>query len=226
VVHALILFLFLEPLLSASSFKGKIVLGGGGPGLAGGGGGGNGGALREKVQFIRVRSDPTVMPPSTPPPVPAVKPPPPRIPTPSPVTPAPSVPAVSPPSASSGGTGNAGTAGAGPGSGGGVGSGVGSGKGSAVGPGTGGGPGKNYPPTPREVFLPPLPEPASVRGQHLKAWFYVDEHGNSTLLSFEHSRDGGYNKLLEQTLRATRFRAGVRADGTPARDTAMIEIIF
>jgi hypothetical protein len=54
----------------------------------------------------------------------------------------------------------------------------------------------------------------------------VDEKGNSTLLSFEKSRDGGYNRLLEQTLRATRFRAGVGADGVPKRDTAMIEIIF
>lgn len=103
---------------------------------------------------------------------------------------------------------------------------MGPGAGSATGPGTGGGPGKSYPPTPREVFLPPLPEPASVRGQHLKAWFDVDEHGNSTLISFERSRDGGYNKLLEQTLKATRFRPGVRADGVAVRDTAMIEIIF
>jgi len=65
-----------------------------------------------------------------------------------------------------------------------------------------------------------------VRGQHLRAWFDVDERGNSRLITFEHSRDGGYNKLLEETLRATRFRPGVKADGTPVRDTAMIEIIF
>jgi hypothetical protein len=107
-----------------------------------------------------------------------------------------------------------------------MGSGIGPGRGSGIGPGTGGGPGKDYPPTPREVFLPPLPQPASVRGQHLRAWFDVDEKGNSVLLSFEKSRDGGYNRLLEQTLKATRVRAGVKADGTPKRDTAMIEIIF
>lgn len=60
----------------------------------------------------------------------------------------------------------------------------------------------------------------------MRAWFDVDEKGNSKLISFEKSRDGGYNRLLEQTLRATRFRPGVGANGVPKRDTAMIEIIF
>jgi protein TonB len=224
-VHALILFLFLGPVLATSSFRGEDVPGGGGAGPAGGGGGGSGGAA-QSVEFVRVRPDPTTLP-VVAPIIPPVKPVPIAV-VPPLVTeirePTSTVPVQS--GVSTGATGNAGTAGSGPGSGGGVGSGIGPGKGSGVGPGTGGGPAKDFPPTPREVFLPPLPQPASVRGQHLRAWFDVDEKGNSKLISFEKSRDGGYNRLLEQTLKATRFRPGVGGDGVPKRDTAMIEIIF
>jgi periplasmic protein TonB len=124
------------------------------------------------------------------------------------------------------GGGNAGTAGAGPGSGGGVGSGVGPGTGSAAGPGTGGGPAGSYPPSPTQFFLPPLPAPASVKGYHLIAWFDVDEKGNATLLGFNPSRDGGYNRKLRDVLLSLRFRPGVRADGTPVRDTVDIQFIF
>ncbi|MDQ6717375.1 MAG: hypothetical protein M3Z17_03380 [Gemmatimonadota bacterium] len=221
-MHAAILFLFLGPLIATTSFRGEDVPGGGGPGPAGGGGGGSGG-LHERLEFVQVRSDPTTLPVAPPivPPVP--KPVLPPLVTPAPVLTPVNEPKEGPPS---GGSGVAGTSGSGPGTGGGVGSGIGSGRGSGVGPGTGGGPAKDYPPTPREVFLPPLPQPASVRGEHLRAWFDVDEKGNSVLLSFEKSRDGGYNRLLENTLRATRFRPGVGADGVPKRDTAMIEIIF
>jgi len=227
-VHAAILFLFLGPVLATSSFHGENVLGGGGAGPAGGGGGGNGGAPQQRVDFVRVKSDPTTLP-VAPPVIPPVKPPVVKPVVPSPVTPAtvPTTAAAQPlDGAATGASGTTGGAGTGPGSGGGVGSGVGPGKGTGVGPGTGGGPGKDYPPTPREVFLPPLPQPASVRGQHLRAWFDVDEKGNSKLLSFEKSRDGGYNRLLEQTLKETKFRPGVTAEGVPKRDTAMIEIIF
>lgn len=226
-MHAAILFLFLGPVLATSSFHGENVVGGGGPGPAGGGGGGNGGAA-QRVDFVRVKSDPTTLP-VAPPIIPPVKPPIAKPVVPSPMTPAPSTSgATSEPveGPTTGGSGVSGGVGSGPGSGGGAGSGIGTGRGSGVGPGTGGGPGKDYPPTPREVFLPPLPQPPSVRGQHLRAWFDVDEKGNSKLLSFEKSRDGGYNRLLEQTLKATKFRPGVTAEGVPKRDTAMIEIIF
>jgi len=124
------------------------------------------------------------------------------------------------------GTGNAGTAGAGPGSGGGIGSGVGPGTGTAAGPGTGGGPAAGYPPSPTQFFLPPLPPPASVRGYHLVAWFDVDEKGNATLIGFNPSRDGGYNRKLRDVLLSLRFRPGVRADGTPVRDTVDIQFLF
>jgi periplasmic protein TonB len=228
-VHALILFLILAPIVGSSVFTRPDVEGGGGPGPAGGGGGGtNGPGTRvEHLEFVRVKSDPTVMPKVTPATVPPVKP---KQPTPqveSPVTPAQQVATTPLPTPATGeGTGNAGTAGAGPGTGGGVGSGEGPGRGSSVGPGTGGGPGKDYPPTVRDLFIPPMPAPSAVKGFHMKAFFDVDEKGNAKLIGFNPTRDGDYNKRVAEVLRSMRFRPGVHADGTPMRDTAEIEIIF
>jgi len=228
-VHALILFLILAPIVGSSEFTHDPALGGGGAGPAGGGGGGiNGpGSREEHLEFVRVRSDPTVMPKPKPLTVPPVKPPEPKPQVESPVTPAPPV-SSSPVTTTTNGevTGNAGTAGAGPGSGGGVGSGVGPGRGSSVGPGTGGGPGKDYPPTLRDLFIPPLPAPDRIKPYHLIAWFDVDEKGNSILIAFNPSRDGGYNKRLTEVLRSLRFRPGVHADGTPMRDTVDVHFIF
>jgi periplasmic protein TonB len=228
-VHALILFLVLAPIIGSSDFSRPDVLGGGGPGPAGGGGGGNNGSAlgHERLQFVQVRSDPTVMPKVTPTTVPPVKP---KQPTPqveSPITPTQQVATTPVTTSSTGeGAGNAGTAGAGPGTGGGVGSGEGTGRGSSVGPGTGGGPGKDYPPTVRDLFIPPMPAPSAVKGFHMKAFFDVDEKGNAKLLGFNPTRDGDYNKRVAEVLKSMRFRPGVHADGTPMRDTAEIEIIF
>ena len=107
-----------------------------------------------------------------------------------------------------------------------MGSGTGTGTGSGTGPGTGGGPGTNYPPTPTQFFLPPLPAPPSIRGYHLIAYFDVDERGNAKLLGFNPSRDGGYNRKLRDVLLALKFRPGTRPDGTPVRDTVDIQFIF
>jgi len=228
-VHALILFLILAPIVGSSDFTRPDVVGGGGPGPAGGGGGGtNGpGSREEHVEFVRVKADPTTMPKLTPQTVPPVKPPEPKPPVESPVSPAQQV--VTPQvnvAASGEGTGNATSAGAGPGSGGGVGSGEGTGRGSSVGPGTGGGPGKDYPPTVRDLFIPPMPAPQAVKGFHMKAFFDVDEKGNAKLIGFNPTRDNDYNKRVAEVLRSMRFRPGVHADGTAKRDTAEIEIIF
>lgn len=227
-MHALILFLILAPIVGSSDFTHDPVVGGGGPGPAGGGGGGvNGPGTGEHLEFVRVRSDPTVMPKPKPLTVPPVKPPEPKPQVESPVVPAPplsSTPVTTPTTGE--GTGNAGTAGAGPGSGGGVGSGVGTGRGSSVGPGTGGGPGKDYPPTLRDLFIPPLPAPDRIKPYHLIAWYDVDEKGKATLISFNPSRDGGYNKRLVEVLRSLVFRPGVHADGTPMRDTVDVHFIF
>jgi protein TonB len=227
-VHAVILFLFLAPIVGSSDFTHDPALGGGGAGPAGGGGGGiNGpGSRAERVEFVRVRSDPTAMPKPAPLTVPPVKPPEPKPRVESPVTPVPPVTSTLVTTTSGEGTGNAGTPGAGPGSGGGVGSGVGTGRGSSVGPGTGGGPGKDYPPTLRDLFIPPLPAPDRIKPYHLTAWFDVDEKGTARLIAFNPSRDGGYNRRLTEVLRSLRFRPGVRADGTPMRDTVDVHFIF
>ena len=124
------------------------------------------------------------------------------------------------------GEGTAGAGGAGPGPGGGTGSGTGTGRGSGVGPGTGGGDGVNHPPTPTQVFLPPLPAPPRIKPYHLVAWFDVDERGNAKLLGFNPSKDGGYNRRLRDVLLSLRFRPGVRADGVPVRDTIDIQFVF
>ena len=61
---------------------------------------------------------------------------------------------------------------------------------------------------------------------HLIAWFDVDEKGNAKLIAFNPSKDGGYNRRLEEVLRSLRFRPGVHADGTPMRDTVDVHFIF
>jgi protein TonB len=228
-LHALILFLVLAPVVGSADFKHDPVVGGGGPGPAGGGGGGiNGpGSRQEHLEFVRVRSDPTVMPKPKPLSPPTVKQPEKKPQVESPVIPAPPpVSAVTTNVTGEGTGGNTGTTGAGPGSGGGVGSGEGTGRGSGVGPGTGGGPGKDYPPTLRDLFIPPLPAPDRIKPYHLIAWFDVDEKGNARLIAFNPSADGGYNRRLSEVLRSLRFRPGVHADGSPMRDTVDVHFIF
>jgi hypothetical protein len=121
-----------------------------------------------------------------------------------------------------GGSGRDGSVGSGPGSGGGVGTGIGTGRGSGVGPGTGGGNQANYPPTPTELFIPPLPMPDKVRGFHLIAEYDIDETGKILDFNFTPTRDGDYNKRLREVLRSFRFRPGSRPDGTPVRMKAQI----
>ncbi len=223
----MVLFLVLGPIVATSDFTHDPSVGGGGPGPAGGGGGGSGGlrSRQERLEFIRMRPPPAVaanvpapvVPPVKPPPKPEVE---------AAVTPLPAAitPVLTP--APGEGAGNAGTPGSGPGTGGGVGSGVGTGRGSSVGPGTGGGPGTDYPPTLRDLFIPPLPAPERVKPYHLIAWFDVDEKGSAKLIGFNPSKDGGYNRRLTEVLRSLRFRPGVHADGTPMRDTVDVHFIF
>jgi hypothetical protein len=135
---------------------------------------------------------------------------------------APKVEAVAPVLGTGGGTGRDGTTGNGTGTGGGVGSGIGTGRGSGVGPGTGGGVQSNYPPTPTELFIPPLPMPSKVRGFHLVAEYDIDETGKVIDFTFTPTRDGGYNKRLDEVLKSFKFRPGTKPDGTPIRMKAQI----
>lgn len=239
-LHALIITLMLLPPIVASQLDQEFT-GGGGPGAAGGGGGGTGGTGGESIKAEKVRYL-HVAPPAAAetkaPVTPAVVPPPPKPEPPEPepeVTPTPvpeAVPAAAQPvtgptiptPGTGGGSGNDGSGGNGPGSGGGVGSGIGTGRGSGIGPGTGGGPGDIYPPQPTHLALLPIPVPSKVRPYKLVAWFDVDEKGNTTLISFNPTKDAGYNRKIRAMLAEVRFRPAVRADGTPVRDTVPITV--
>ncbi|MCR4340979.1 MAG: hypothetical protein NUW01_13950 [Gemmatimonadaceae bacterium] len=222
-VHATLVLLLLTSPFSHGFTPPPSELGGG-PGPAGGGGGRSGsGADGERLRFVQTR--PAALPPA---PAPALVPSPP-ISTPVPPVVAPSVQPVAegPPSGTAtSGTGTAGQGGAGPGSGGGTGSGTGTGTGSGTGPGTGGGDGVNHPPTPTQVFLPPLPAPPRIKPYHLIAWFEVDERGKARLLSFNPSRDASYNRRLREVLLSLKFRPGVTPAGVPVRDTIDIQFVF
>lgn len=241
-VHVLIVMLLITPFAVHHAIV-EQPQGAGGPGPAGGGGGGHGGnggaPMTERLQFMQVAPQaapvapvppPTVQVPPTPvPPPEPVKvepqPKPPVEPTVAVVAPA-TAPQVAPLPGIGGGTGHDGTNGSGPGTGGGVGTGVGTGRGAGVGSGTGGGSQPNYPPEPIEFFLPPLPQPNNVRGFHLVAEFDVDETGRVRNFDFTPTRNGDYNRHLQEVLRSMRFRPGHTPDGTPIRMKTQITYDF
>jgi protein TonB len=221
IAHVVLLLLIIGRLTMPEVFE--IPQGAGGDGPAGGGGGGTRGSGRvraEQLEFVRVQ-EPVPAPPT----VPKVE-----LPVPKPVLPqltmpqlsAPKQPELTMPTGIGGGTGSDGTAGSGPGTGGGVGTGVGTGRGSSEGPGTGGGNQANFPPTLIEMFLPPMPVPASVKGHRLIAEFDVDERGKVLSVAFNETRDRGYNGRLRDALKGYRFRPGHRPDGTPIRMKAQV----
>jgi hypothetical protein len=231
VLHTTLILLMILPPLLGSGMLDEQLQGAGGPGPAGGGGGGTRGTggtdrpLEERLRYIQVAPTPAPAAPA----VPETVPPPEekKEETPPPVDLKIDAPdtkldfSVAP--GTGGGTGADGTAGTGPGSGGGVGLGVGTGRGSSTGPGTGGGPGTIYPPTPTDVFIPPMPVPQRIKGTTVIALFDVDETGNVVKFDFTETRDGGYNRRLREVFRNTRFRPATRWDGTPVRAQGRIE---
>ena len=239
-LHVLLIVLLIMPMATHTGDVIERPQGAGGPGPAGGGGGGR----RETggVQTVRyVKIEPARVAPKavTPPPVlpkPQPKPvvqPPPEIKPPEPVleqkadlkiaaTPQVATIDVAAVPGVGGGSGRDGSTGSGPGSGGGVGSGIGTGRGSGIGPGTGGGTQANYPPTPTELFIPPLPMPDKVRGFHLVAEYDVDSTGKVLDFKFTPTRDGGYNRRLEEVLKSFKFRPGTTPGGVPVRMKAQI----
>jgi protein TonB len=242
-LHVLVILLIIGPAVSHTGVVIERPQGAGGLGPAGGGGGGKRGTggARERVTYVRpappvVAAPAAVIPPAVQipqPKPPEIKPPEVKLPEPVPpeVKPAPkpeatSTDATAPTPGTGGGTGRDGSNGTGPGSGGGTGSGIGTGRGSGTGPGTGGGVQANYPPTAIELFIPPLPFPSKLRGFHLVAEFDVDETGK--VLGFVHNPTGdrGYDKRLDEVLKATRFRPGTTPDGKPIRMKAQIVYDF
>ncbi len=221
----------------------EIPQGAGGAGPAGGGGGGKRGTggIKERVTYVAMAPAPTVavpreIPPITKPITQVVTPP---VPPPQEVKPVepipevkaatiepPKIEAVAPVAGTGGGSGKDGTPGNGPGTGGGVGSGNGTGRGSGNGPGTGGGNQANYPPTPTELFIPPLPMPDKVRGFRLIAEYDVDSTGKVLEFNFTPTKDGGYNSRLKEVLRGFKFKPGTTPDGKPIRMKAQIVYDF
>jgi len=238
-IHVLIIAFLVAPVATHTADVQERPQGAGGLGPAGGGGGGRRGTggVTERVRYVEVAPAPTpVAQPVVKPPVvvPTPKPvvPPPQV-IPPPATPTPELKpetklevkaaeATAPVAGTGGGTGRDGSAGTGPGSGGGAGSGIGTGRGSGNGPGTGGGTQANFPPTAIELFIPPLPMPDKVKGFHLVAEFDVDSTGKVLDYKFTPTRDGGYNRRLEDVLKGTKFRPGTTPDGKPIRMKAQI----
>ena len=244
-MHALIVALLLTPPTTHEGVVIERAQGAGGAGPAGGGGGGKlgtGGApATEHLTFIRLAPPPPaqtalakpVVPPVIQPPVPVIPPPQemklqePAVAKPDiKVEPAKATEVAAATPGSGGGSGRDGSAGNGPGTGGGVGTGTGPGRGSGVGPGAGGGTQANYPPSPTELFIPPLPMPDKVRGFHLVAEYDIDETGKIIDFKFTPTRDRDYNKRLDEVLRSFRFRPGSKPDGTPIRMKAQIVYDF
>lgn len=215
--HALLfLYLLQTPLHTNPNLK-LLSLGAGGAGPAGGGGGGTRGT--GGVRYVQIAPPKPVTPPATPPVVEPPKPP-------EPVLPVFEMPTLaqetkvkiqSPIVGLGGGIGNDGTKGNGPGSGGGIGSGIGTGNGSAVGPGTGGGNQLIHAPTLTELFIPPFPLPSSVKGSEILAEFDVDSTGRVISYTFTPTKDRGYNKKLDEVLKAFKFRPGTTLQGVPVR---------
>jgi protein TonB len=241
-LHLLVLLLLLFPFVGGEVLR--EMLGAGGPGPAGGGGGGSGGSGGGRVATERLTY---VAPPPPPPPVvartdrlqlPEVVPPEPVPPEPTPVPETPAVVAEAPKAdgpvaeaasvapGSGGGSGADGSAGSGPGSGGGVGSGIGTGRGSAVGAGTGGGTGGIFPPTPSELFIPPVPVPDRVKGRTITIVFDVDSTGRVIDFELTPTRDAGYNRKLREILAGTRFRPATDAAGRPVRAKYTLDYTF
>ena len=174
--------------------------------LGGGGGGGKGGASFVAVPPPAVATQ--VVPPQETP-VPAIVPPP--------------VAVVESPTVfrdSSAVTSPLAAAGSGGGSGGGVGTGTGPGTGSGVGPGSGGGTGGGAGaggrggtrPVSRQMIIPPLDPPKSLRGKSIEVTFDVDADGRVSDVRVEPPiTDRGFAKKFDEIMRNYRF--------FPARDS-------
>jgi protein TonB len=227
-IHALIVLLFLLPMLLTPAGRSLLVQGAGGDGPRGGGGGGTGPS--EGLRYMRVAPAPAPQPATahaTTPPIatpvpPPVTPPVVQPPVKTPPEEAPPTSATASPDAIGPGGGSGTATGAGPGTGGGIGSGVGTGTGSSVGPGTGGGNDANYPPQPINTPLPPLPVPQRIRPFKVIAEFDVDSTGRVLGVNFTETPDGGYNRKLKKMFSDMRFRPGVRPDGSPTRSKGQV----
>jgi hypothetical protein len=70
--------------------------------------------------------------------------------------------------------------------------------------------------------MPPIPAPAKVKPYEMVAQFEVDTLGRARLLDWTKSKDDGYNRRVELTLRGYKFRPAVTLDGVAVMDTVEI----
>jgi periplasmic protein TonB len=237
-IHILMIWLLLRPeaLRNLNPDLKPTDQGNLGNGIAGGGGGGTRGT--GGVKYIQVSPPPQ---PVAPPAEAVVPPTQPVLELPKPVLPEPVIPQIelpkpatsesrlevkveSPIIGTGGGIGNDGTKGNGPGTGGGIGNGNGTGVGSGTGPGTGAGKLDHIKCKNIEMLIPPLPAPDNVRGAKVLAEFDVDERGKLLKVQFTPTRNGDYNRKLNDVLNRMRFKAGTTLQGVPIRTTCQMEI--
>jgi TonB family protein len=82
-----------------------------------------------------------------------------------------------------------------------------------------------FPPQPKYSILPPLPKPASVRGQAYRVRFWVDALGRVTRVDVTPSiPDGEYRRKFLSLMREYTFTPARRADGTPVRGEVEVVI--
>ncbi|MEO5797914.1 MAG: hypothetical protein ABIZ70_04000 [Gemmatimonadales bacterium] len=190
--------------------------------LGGGGGGGSGGPAFANT------------PP--PPPTPAEIPPPPMVVPPEVVPPPPTTAPEAPmafrdttPATSSqvaGGTGGGSGGGAGTGVGPGTGSGTGAGSGSGSGGGNGNGRGE-VPPKSKQLVLPALDSPKSLRGKTVEVTFTIDALGRVVDIKVDPPiTDRGYAKKFDEVMRGYGFHPGTDSLGRAIAATYVVTVSF
>jgi len=201
---------------------------GSGPGKGGGGGGGGG--ARALLLFAPPAAEaaapapPQPEPPrlaiprAAPVPLPDVKP---------PDLPAPNLSAAQLLAALGPGAGPGKGTGAGPGAGSGSGGGTGSGRGPGTGPDSGGAGGDHYPPTPKQIILPPMDRPASVRGDTISVLFEISERGVVMRVSYSPPlRDRSYASEFTDKMKRYTFNPATTRDGHPIAAVYRIKIVL
>lgn len=83
-----------------------------------------------------------------------------------------------------------------------------------------------YPPSPTELFIPPLPMPDRIRGIHFTAEFDVDREGRGKLVSMTPLPDARYETRVREVLKTFRFRPATTPDGTSIAGRAVIAYDF
>lgn len=125
------------------------------------------------------------------------------------------------------GTGTGGGSGSGTGTG--QGAGTGPGSGSGTGGGTGGGEGgaRGVPPEPRQLILPPLDYPRSLRGHRVAVTFLVGSDGRVDRVDLDRDFDDrGFQRKFVEVMRNYRFRPARDAEGKVTAGVTTVTVTF